>query len=90
MDSIKTFNCECGKQFKHKYLLENHKASIRGCMNKKIELLKNKKIFKCNTCNKILTTKYNLERHQAKYCNANMNNEPADIEIMSNQKNLIF
>ena len=95
MDSLKTFHCECGKKFKHNYLLENHKASIRGCMNKKNELLKNKKTYKCNTCNKILTTKYNLERHQTKYCNinlvnnANVNEVSVEIENMRNQNSSV-
>lgn len=74
--SDKIFICSCGKAFKHNYLLERHKAGIRGCKNNKL----NKKIFTCSNCNNVLSTKFNLQRHQLKCNNNILTNDSQEVQ----------
>ena len=59
--------CEyCNTEFKTKSALNNHKNKAKYCLifQGKIEL--KEKIFKCDLCEKILSTKQNLEVHKEK------------------------
>lgn len=58
--------CPCGKVFKHHYLLLRHQEGNRGCeytkpLKPKVDI--EPKEYKCNKCEKRLSTKFNLERH---------------------------
>jgi len=54
----------CGRKFKKKVNYEYHKKRKFPCMKKNIE-----KKFKCDGCNKLYSTKSNLNRHN-KICNS--------------------
>ena len=69
------YKCQCGKDFKHYYLLTRHQEGKKGCSyiqsirrekefeNKAIEPIEKEKNHKCHKCNKEISNKYNLERH---------------------------
>jgi hypothetical protein len=61
-------NCEyCNSEFKTKSALNNHKIKAKYCLvlQGKIEP-KEEEVFKCNLCNKLLSTKQKLELHKQK------------------------
>jgi hypothetical protein len=60
-------NCEyCKSEFKTKYALNNHKIKAKYCLIIQGKIKKEKEIFKCNLCDKVLSTKQKLKLHQEK------------------------
>ena len=60
-------NCEyCKNEFKTKSALNNHKNKSKYCLIIQGKIEPKDKIFKCNICEKILSTKQYLELHKEK------------------------
>jgi hypothetical protein len=52
--------CEfCNKKFKNKYILKSHLTNSKSCLKTRLE----SNIFKCNECDKILSSKRTLNNH---------------------------
>jgi hypothetical protein len=58
----------CNNQFKNKYALTSHQNKAKYCLIIQGKINKTEGIFKCDICNKILSTKQYLEIHKEK-CN---------------------
>ena len=60
-------NCEyCNSEFKTKSALNNHKNKAKYCLVLQGKIEPKEEIFKCNLCDKILSTKQMLEVHKEK------------------------
>ena len=60
-------NCEyCNSEFKTKSALNNHKNKAKYCLILQGKLEPKEEVFKCNLCDKILSTKQKLELHKEK------------------------
>lgn len=56
-------NCEfCGNEFSNKQNLNAHQKKAKYCL--KIQGKTNSNKFKCDICNLVFTTSYNLKRHK--------------------------
>ena len=60
-------NCEyCNSKFKTKSALNNHKNKAKYCLILQGKIEPKEEVFKCNLCDKILSTKQKLELHKEK------------------------
>jgi hypothetical protein len=60
-------NCEyCKSEFKTKSALNNHKNKAKYCLILQGKIEPKEEVFKCNLCDKLLSTKQNLEFHKEK------------------------
>jgi len=60
-------NCEyCNSEFKTTSALNNHKNKAKYCLILQGKIEPKEEVFKCNLCDKILSTKQNLEVHKQK------------------------
>ena len=60
-------NCEyCNSHFKTKSALNNHKNKAKYCLVLQGKIEPKEEVFKCNLCDKILSTKQKLELHKEK------------------------
>ena len=60
-------NCEyCNSEFKTKSALNNHKNKAKYCLVLQGKIEPKEELFKCNLCDKILSSKRNLEIHKEK------------------------
>ena len=60
-------NCDyCNSEFKTKSALNNHKNKAKYCLVLQGKIEPKEEEFKCNLCNKLLSTKQNLEVHKEK------------------------
>ena len=60
-------NCEyCKSEFKTKSALNNHKNKAKYCLILQRKIEPKEQLFKCNLCDKILSSKRNLEIHKEK------------------------
>ena len=60
-------NCEyCNSEFKTKSALNNHKNKAKYCLILQGKIEPKEEVFKCNLCDKILSTKQKLELHKEK------------------------
>ena len=60
-------NCEyCNSKFKTKSALNNHKNKAKYCLILQGKIEPKEEVFKCNLCDKILSTKQKLELHKDK------------------------
>ena len=60
-------NCEyCKSEFKTNSALNNHKNKAKYCLILQGKIKAKEKVFKCNLCDKILSSKQMLEFHKEK------------------------